>query len=99
MSNLNKDLESLARNLRIAHRFRKLQWMPPKASNPKLEDYIEATMAEEPELRTPKPNLSKKEARILQELGMNRDIVIKKADKGSCIVVQDRRSYVSESPT
>ena len=109
MSNLNKDLESLARSLRIAHRFRnsrrkaskhpfkpKSQWMPPKASNPKLEDYIEATMAEEPELRTPKPNLSKKEARILQELSKNRDIVIKKADKGSCIVVQDRRSYVSE---
>ena len=82
MSNLNKDLESLARSLRIAHQFRnsqrkaskhpfkpKSQWMPPKASNPKLEDYIEATMAEEPELRTPKPNLSKKEARILQELG------------------------------
>ena len=109
MSNLNKDLESLARSLRIAHRFRnsrrkaskhpfkpKSQWMPPKASNPKLEDYIEATMAEEPELRTPKPNLSKKEARILQELSKNRDIAIKKADKGSCIVVQDRRSYVSE---
>ena len=31
-----------------------------------------------------------------QILQPNTDIVIKKADKGSCIVVQDRRSYVSE---
>ena len=61
-----------------------------------LEDYIEATIAEEPEERTPKPNLSKNETRILQELGKNRDLVIKKADKGSCIVVQDRSIYISE---
>ena len=97
MSNHN---ESLARSLRIAHRFRNSQRkankhpfkpkLPPKASNPKLEDYIEATMAEEPELRTPKPNLSSPYPTRI------RNIVIKKADKGSCIVVQDRRSYVSE---
>ena len=61
-----------------------------------LEDYIEATIAEEPEERTPKPNLSKKETRILNELGKNRDIVIKKADKGSRIVVQDQSTYISE---
>ena len=61
MSNLNNDLESLARSLRFRNSRRK-----------ELEDYIEATMAEEPELRTPKPNLSKKEARILQELSKNR---------------------------
>ena len=101
-SNLSEDLLALARRLRIAYRFRnsrrsgnkhpfkpKSQWIPPKA-NKMLEDYIEATIAEEPEERTPKPNLSKNETRILQELGKNRDLVIKKAEKGSCIVVQDR---------
>ena len=53
-------------------------------------------MAEEPEERTPKPNLSNKEMKTLQDLAKNKDIVIKKADKGSCIVVQDRSAYVSE---
>jgi hypothetical protein len=61
-SNLTEDLEALARHLRITHRFRnnrrqgkkdplkqKSQWMPPKASNLKLEEYIEKAMAEEPE--------------------------------------------------
>ena len=107
-SNLSEDLLALARRLRIAYRFRnsrrpgnkhpfkpKSQWIPPKA-NKMLEDYIEATIAEEPEEITPKPNLSKNETRILQELGKNRDLVIKKADKGSCIVVQDRSTYISE---
>ena len=102
-SYLTEDLEALARRLRITHRFRnnrrqgekhpfkpKSQWMPPKASNPKLEEYIEKTMAEEPEERTPRPNLSKNEVRALQELGKSKNLVIKKADKGSCIVVQDR---------
>ena len=55
--------------------------MPPKASNPKLEEYIEKTLAEEPEENTPKPNLSKKEMKILEELGKTRDLVIKKAKK------------------
>ena len=72
-SNLNEDLEALARCLRIAHHFQnsrrqgkkhpftpKSQWNPPKASNQKLEEYIENTLAEEPEERTPRPNLSKK---------------------------------------
>ena len=46
---------------------------------------------------TSKPNLSKNETTILQELGKNIEtyIVIKKADKGSCIVVQDQSTYIS----
>ena len=94
-SDLTKDIEALARRLRITHHFcnsrrqgkkhpfkPKSQWMPPKASNPKLEEYIEKTLAEEPKENTPKPNLSKKEMKILEELGKTRDLVIKKADKG-----------------
>ena len=52
--------------------------------------------AEEPEERTPRPNLSKNEVRALQELGKSKNLVIKKADKGSCIVVQDRSTYAAE---
>ena len=108
-SNLTEDLEALARRLHITHRFRnnrrqgkkhpfkpKSQWMPPKASNPKLEEYIEKTMAEEPEERTPRPNLSKNEVRALQELGKSKNLVIKKVDKGNWIVVQDRSTYAAE---
>ena len=73
--------------------------MPPKASNPKLEEYIEKTTAEEPKERTPRPDLSKNEAWILQELGKNRHFVFKKAEKGSCIVVQERSTCVAEGKT
>lgn len=37
------------------------------------------------------------ETRILQGLGKSRDLVIKKTDKGSCIVVQDHFTYTSEA--
>ena len=80
-SDLTKDIEALARRLRITHHFRnsrrqgkkhpfqpKSQWMPPKASNPKLEEYIEKTLAEEAEENTPKPNLSKKEMKSWKSL-------------------------------
>ena len=70
--------------------------MLPKASNLKLEEYIQKMMAEEPEERTPRPNLLKNEVRILQELGKSKNLVIKKAVKGSCIVVQDRSTYAAE---
>ena len=68
----------------------------PKVSNPKLGEYIEKTLAEEPEENTPKPKLLKKKMKILEELGKTVDLVIKKADEGSCIVVQDRSTYVAE---
>ena len=61
-----------------------------------MEEYIEKTLAEEPEENTPKPNISKKAMKILEEIGKTRDLVIKKTDKGSCIVVQDRSTYVAE---
>ena len=66
-ANLSEDLLALARHLRIAYHFRnsrrpgnkhpfkpKSQWIPPKA-NKILEDYIEATIAEEPEERCKMP--------------------------------------------
>ena len=73
--------------------------MPPKASNPKLEEDIEKTLAEETEENIPKPNLLKEEMKILQELGKTRHLIIKKADKGSCIIVQDPSTYVAEGKT
>ena len=105
-SELIDDINAYARRLRITHFFRnnryrckkhpfkpRSEWVPPKASNPKLEDYIKAILEEDPEVRPPKPNLTKNELRILQEL------IIKKADKGSCVVVQDRTTYIAEGNT
>ena len=42
-------------------------------------------------------NLSKEEWRAIRSLADDRSIVIKKADKGSCVVVWDRNDYVLEA--
>ena len=41
--------------------------------------------------------LSKEEWRAIRSLADDRSIVIKKADKGSCVVVWDRNDYVLEA--
>ena len=43
-----------------------------------------------------KPSLSKSESDALQQLSKNRNIVIKKSDKGSAIVIMDRHHYLAE---
>ena len=40
------------------------------------------------------PNLSKQELKSLRSLSRNKDLTIKKADKGSCIVVEDITNYI-----
>ena len=42
-------------------------------------------------------NLSQEEWRAIRTLADDRSIVIKKADKGSCIVVWDRADYLREA--
>ena len=42
-------------------------------------------------------NLSKEEWQAIRSLAEDRSIVIKKADKGSCVVVWDRLDYLSEA--
>ncbi len=42
-------------------------------------------------------NLSRAEHRALQSLSNNPDLVIKNADKGSGIVVEDRESYIKDA--
>ena len=41
-------------------------------------------------------NLSKKEKLAIKELAGNREIVIKKADKGSCVVIMNTTDYINE---
>ena len=43
------------------------------------------------------PNLSKGEWKAVRSLANDRNIVIKKADKGSCVVIWDRSDYIMEA--
>ncbi len=48
-------------------------------------------------IRTPRyKNINKKELEALKQLANNPNIVIRKADKGSCVVVQDTQQYLEE---
>ena len=42
-------------------------------------------------------NLSKEEWKAVRSLANDHNIVIKKADKGSCVVIWDQRDYIMES--
>jgi hypothetical protein len=43
-----------------------------------------------------KPNLSRSERFTLNELRKNKNLIFKKADKGSIVVIMDKRSYITE---
>lgn len=50
-----------------------------------------------PILPASKPNITQEETLALQQLGKNDRIIIKPADKGSVIVIQDREQYIKEA--
>ena len=110
LSKLSEDIAAFARTLRIKYHFRNSQhphtrhpfkpkssWNPPRARNKHLEDYIEALSTDTPRLCTHATNnLSQPERIALGKISKRKDLVIKPADKGSCIVVQDTATYVRE---
>ena len=77
----------------------KSSWNPPQG-HPNLEVYLSQvenelfSIADEPIRYS---NLSKEEWIAMRSLADDRSIVIKKADKGSCIVVWDRNDYLTEA--
>ena len=77
----------------------KSSWNPPQG-HPNLEVYLSQvenelfSIADEPIRYS---NLSKEEWIAMRSLADDRSIVIKKADKGSCIVVWDRNDYLREA--
>ena len=80
----------------LQHPFRKKStWIPPKASIT-IENYLEniKTTVDNMVPRTIFPNLTQAERRALNELSTNEHLVIKSADKGSGIVVEDRDKYI-----
>ena len=44
----------------------------------------------------PKPNLSKGEQKIIEELAKRKDIIISNADKGGTVVIMDVEKYIKE---
>ncbi len=65
----------------------------------RLEDYIQALKVEATKLQPLKgvsPNLSTHQKEALGKLSENKNLVIKKADKGSTMVVLDKQDYVEK---
>ena len=77
----------------------KSSWKPP-LGHPNLEVFlsqVENELFEITKEPTRYSNLSQEEWRAIRTLADDRSIVIKKADKGSCIVVWDRADYLREA--
>ena len=110
---LKQDFNDFCRRMRLKWYFRdetqefsetpafstKSTWNPPKGHSC-LEVFLSQVENElfqitKQDLRY--SNLSKEEWRAIRSLADDRSIVIKKADKGSCVVVWDRNDYVLEA--
>ena len=90
----------------ISEHFSEVPVFSPKSSrnppqgHPNFEVYLSQvgnelfSIADEPKRYS---NLSKEERIAMRSLADDRSVVIKKADKGSCIVVWDRSDYLREA--
>ena len=77
----------------------KSAWKPPKG-HPNLEVFlsqVESDLFKAIERPIGYSNLSKEEWDAIRPLADDRNIVIKRADKGSCVVIWDRNDYVKEA--
>ena len=72
-------------------------WNPP---GPPILEYMcfmnENCLQHQPPSNHKRANLRKTEFEALKSLRSNTNIIIKKADKGSAVVIQDRRDYIEE---
>jgi len=76
----------------------KSNWEPPVQPSVTLETYLEEVKLQIAEIKTtrPKPNLSRKERKVLSVLKQNKDLNFRKADKGSTLVVMDKNDKIQE---
>ena len=88
---------SLETKHREPHPFRKKSsWLPPQ-NNSTLEDYLKKTeqlFSPTPPIQTHHQNLTKEEKQALTQLKNNQDIIIKAADKGSGVVLENKSDYL-----
>ena len=77
----------------------KSSWNPPKG-HPNLEVFlneVEKELFTVVDSKLGYANLSKEERKSMRTLADDRTIVIKKAYRGSCVVVWDRNDYIKEA--
>ena len=79
----------------------KSNWIPQVQPSVALESYLEEVKLQlaEIKLSQPRNNLSSKEREALQSLKRNKDLNVKKADKGSCVVIMDTENKINEGQT
>ena len=108
-SQLISDFNQFARRMRlkyiyhgkdtVPHPFHvKSSWIPPVQRSVALESYLEEVklrLTEVP-LNKPKNNLPPGERRALRELIQNKEIILKKADKGTTTVIMKRENKINE---
>lgn len=102
-------VNQLARTLRLRYFFRnnnnttrintpfrkKSTWMPP-AADKEIEEYIKniPTKLAKVKSNNIRPNTTKQEWTALKALAVDDTIIIRTADKGSCVVVENRAEYI-----
>ena len=77
----------------------KSRWQPPQG-HPRLEVFlsqVENELFELPKADIKHSNLSREEWDAIRSLADDRSTIIKKADKGSCIVIWSRNDYLMET--
>lgn len=106
---LTESLDNFDRSNRLKYFFRnhprtephpfkeKSNWNPPKASTA-IEAYLKRVRTEVSQLHTRKatPNLTPSQFKALKELASDQNLIIKNADKGSGIVLEDTCQYVRD---
>ena len=106
---LFSDFNQFARRMRLQYIYHdqnteqhpfhvKSSWIPPIQRSVALETYLEEVkikLAETP-LVKPKNNLPPDEQRALKELINNKEIILKKVDKGTTTVVMNRENKINE---
>ena len=106
---LLKDFDEFERRLRIQYLYHdspnrihdpfRLKSSRPyfNSGNKILETYINNTRSQLYQLHSTRPtrdNLSPSERRALASLRKRTDVIIKKADKGNCVTVEDTQDYI-----
>jgi len=108
---LKHDLEQLGRKLRLAwffrdderdfvyNSFKKRSNFNPKNRDPAIEIYLSRLEEEILKINTNirNHNITREERKAIDSLRNDTSIIIKEADKGSCVVVWDRDDYLKEA--
>ena len=108
---LKQDLERFGRKLRlkwffrdderdfVSNPFKKASKFNPKNQDTAIELYLSRLEEEILKINTniKYQNVTKEERRALDSLRNDTSIIIKEADKGSCVVIWDRNDYLKEA--